>query len=76
MVEAIWDYEASPNLYCFSLGNVNRLPGGNTLVNFSVNGQIDEVGADGEVVWQLAGNMGVAFGYSHWVPMISARPVQ
>jgi hypothetical protein len=43
------------------------LPSGNTLVVFSVKGQVDEVTPDGELIWQLTLGMGGALGYMTWL---------
>jgi hypothetical protein len=67
LVEEIWSYENDPNLFCFSLGDVQRLENGNTHINWSVQGQIDEVSPEGEVLWRLNGSLGSAFGYSERV---------
>jgi hypothetical protein len=64
VVEEIWTYENDPGLFCFSLGDVQRLENGNTHVNWSVQGQMDEVDADGNLLWRLIGPLGSAFGYS------------
>ena len=66
-VELVWSYEPDPALFCFSLGDVRRLPSGNTLVDFSVKGQVDEVTPDGDVVWRLTLGMGGALGYMTWL---------
>jgi outer membrane protein assembly factor BamB len=62
-VEQVWSYRADPDLYSFSLGDVHRIENGNTLVTFSNQGQIDEVNADGELIWQLNLSVGGALGY-------------
>ena len=66
-VELVWSYEPDPALFCFSLGDVRRLPSGNTLVDFSVKGQVEEITPDGEVVWRLTLGMGGALGYMTWL---------
>jgi hypothetical protein len=50
-----WPPQADPAaLYSKTLGSVQRLPNGNTLVTESENGRALEVTADGVVVWQLS----------------------
>lgn len=66
-VELVWTYEPSSPLYCFSLGDVHRLPNGNTLAVFSVQGQIDELSPDRELIWRLNMELGGAFGYVTWM---------
>ncbi len=62
-----WSYEPDPDVYSFSLGDVSRLEGGNTLVTFSTAGQVQEVTPAGEVVWELSMGLGGALGYVTWV---------
>jgi hypothetical protein len=61
--DVVWDYWPEPSLNCTNLGDVDRLASGNTLVTFSMNGQIQEVDPQGDVVWMLAADVGGAFGY-------------
>ena len=51
---------------CFSFGSVHRLSNGHTLTNFSIQGKLDEVDEEGELVWQLDMPLGGALGYSEW----------
>ena len=48
------------------MGDVYRLPNGNTLITWSALGQIDEVTPDGEVVWRLRSEIGKGFGFTMW----------
>jgi hypothetical protein len=66
-VEVLWEYSADPALYCYALGNVQRLDGGNTLVVFSVSGRMDEVTPEGEVVWSVSASLGGVFGYTTYL---------
>ncbi len=63
-VELAWSYTPDPCVFTFSLGDVERLDSGNTMVTFSNQGQIDEVDPGGEVVWRLSADMGGAVGYA------------
>jgi hypothetical protein len=67
----IWRYSADPDIYSFGLGDVDRLPNGNTLVTFGSAGQIDEVTPEGEVVWRLNTDLGSALGYVETVDELS-----
>ncbi len=58
-----WAYEPDPSLYSFSLGDVERLSNGDTLVDFCANGVMVQVTPDGEEVWRMEGRLGAAFGY-------------
>ena len=65
--ELVWSYSPSPCVYSFTLGDVSRLDSGNTLVTFSNQGQVEEVDADGEVLWRLNASLGGAVGYATFV---------
>ena len=65
----VWAYQPETDVFSFSLGDVSRLENGNTLVTYSNQGQIDEVNADGEVVWRLNFELGGAIGYL--TPLVS-----
>ena len=64
VAEVEWEYIANPPVFCYGLGDVHHFADGNTLVTWSTAGQIDEVTADGELVWQLNSSLGGAFGYA------------
>jgi hypothetical protein len=52
-----------------NLGDVQRLPGGNTLVTYSNASIIKEIDASGSVVLEIDGG-GSAFGYTLWTPSL------
>jgi len=56
-------YTSSNNYHSDSLGDVQRLPNGNTLVIFSNNGVIQEVDSSWNVVQTLSAG---TFGYADW----------
>ena len=62
--EQIWSYTADPPIYSFVLGDVNRFDDGDTLITWSVLGQIDRVTSAGESVWRLNTSMGYALGFN------------
>ncbi len=64
--EVLWEYMTDPPLFSLGFGDVERLPGGNTLVDWSAQGQIDEVTPGGEILWQLNASVGSGFGYMEW----------
>jgi len=53
--EALWSYggEDSAKLFSKTLGSVQRLANGNTLITESENGRALEVTRDGEIVWEF-----------------------
>ena len=60
----LWSYEASPSIYAPSLGSVQRLDSGYTMVDFATGGRIAVVDDRGTVHWQLSSDLGGAFGYA------------
>ena len=57
-----------------NLGDVQRLPGGNTLVTFSNASSIKEIDAQGNVVLQINGASGTRFGYALWRETLYGPP--
>lgn len=53
-----------------NLGDVQRLPGGNTLITYSSDGQIVEVDSD----WNEVQTVSVRVGYSSWRPTLYGTP--
>jgi hypothetical protein len=51
----VWEYRHSPDWYAYAMGNVQRLPNENTLINWSGNpGAVAyEVNPEGEVVYEM-----------------------
>ena len=51
----VWEYRHSPDRYAYAMGNVQRLPNGNTPINWSGNPDPvgTEVTADGEEIYEL-----------------------
>ncbi|MFC1888994.1 aryl-sulfate sulfotransferase [Thermodesulfobacteriota bacterium] len=53
----VWDYRYNPVIYAQALSNAQRLPGGNTLINYaslySGRPRIIEVSPSGERLWEL-----------------------
>ena len=63
-VTEVWAYEPDPPLNNGYLGDVQRLPNGNTLVTFSAQGVIHELDPDGKVVETTTLALGDAIGYT------------
>ena len=70
VAEVIWEHRPDPPQVSRSLGEVNRLPGGTTLITWSNLGLIEEVDEDNEVLWSVEVEPPAAFGYSRWYPSI------
>ncbi len=60
-LEEVWSYQRDADGISL-LGQVRRLPSGNTFVNFGGMGEMREVTPEGEVVWQVNTDLGVWFG--------------
>ena len=58
-----WQYVPDPQVYCYGMGDVHRLPSGNTLVTWSSAGMIDEVTPNWELVWRSKMELGSGIGY-------------
>ena len=65
--DLIWEYHADPALFCYVLGDVDRLDNGNTLVTFTTAGQIDEVSPNGDLIWRLNTGIGAGMAYTRQV---------
>ena len=63
----LWRYVPDPSFYTHGLGDVHRLPSGNTRIVWSAQGQIDEVTPTGELVWQMNASLGGGIGYVDWI---------
>ncbi|MDP2310383.1 MAG: aryl-sulfate sulfotransferase [Pseudomonadota bacterium] len=66
----VWSYRSEPCLLVPFLGSALRLPNGNTLVDWSSAGQLDEVTHAGELVWRVSLDLGAAFGFADRVPSL------
>jgi hypothetical protein len=62
----VWEYASDPPMDVYSLGDVHRLSGGETLITWSTAGLAEVVEQDGEVSWSAALELGSAFGYSRF----------
>ncbi len=63
-----WDYQGST--FNQIMGDVQRLPNGNTLVTYSAEGLMEEVDADMNLVQQIEFAIGGAVGYADKVPSL------
>jgi hypothetical protein len=66
--ERSWSYGSERCLLVTFLGNAERLAGGNTVVDFTTSGQIDEVTADGTLAWRVNMDIGSGFGFADRTP--------
>ena len=49
----VWEYRHEPPLFGFALGFAQRLPNGNTLINYGTAQRIIEVDQAGTKVWEV-----------------------
>ncbi len=59
----VWSYLASPAIQTNVLGDVQRLPNGNTVVAYPTNGVLDEVDPSANLVEEWTWSGGAALGY-------------
>ncbi len=52
-LDEVWSYGVGNGVMAEVMGEVHRLPGGNTLHNYGSGGRLREVTPDGEVVWEV-----------------------
>jgi hypothetical protein len=58
-----WSYAASPAISSVVLGDVQRLPNGNTVIAYSARGRLHEVGPTGSLLQTWSWPVGQAIGY-------------
>jgi hypothetical protein len=66
-------FRYAPGISTSNLGDVQRLPGGNTLVTFSTSATIHEVDPSGSPVLTIDTG-GIQIGYSSWRPSLYGPP--
>lgn len=59
----VWSHNPAACHQIGALGDATRLPNGNTLVNWSTAGLMEEVTLSGELVWSVQAAMGAGFGF-------------
>jgi hypothetical protein len=64
-------FRYDPGIFSVWYGDVQRLPRGNTLVTFSMAGEIHEVDSRGNLVMEVRGDI---FGYSEWRSTLYGPP--
>ena len=58
-----WSYQSKDCYKVYFLGDAERLGNGNTLINWSTSGHLEEVTRSGSVVWSLRAPLGSGFGF-------------
>lgn len=67
--EEVWVYRPDPTLYNYALGSVARVDD-ITLISWTTAGRIEQVSADGELLWEFYTDIGAGVGYAEWVPSL------
>ncbi|MCL5997223.1 MAG: aryl-sulfate sulfotransferase [Chloroflexi bacterium] len=49
----VWDYRNTPDIYAAAMGNVQRLPGGNTVIGWGTGRMATEMMADGSKAFEV-----------------------
>ncbi len=62
-VSQIWSYKSSDGIQNDVMGDVQRLPNGNTIVAYSTQGVLHEVDSSGTLLQELNWPLGASFGY-------------
>jgi hypothetical protein len=60
---SVWSYKGPSNLQTDIMGDVQRLPNGNTIIAYSTKGAVQEVDKDGNVLSDWTFPLGAQFGY-------------
>jgi hypothetical protein len=69
-----WSYTAMPSISNQVMGDIQRLPNGNTLVAYSTRGVLHEVSAQGELLQEVVWPINGAFGYIQKRPTLYGPP--
>jgi arylsulfate sulfotransferase len=59
----VWSYVRDPKVDVYAMGDVARLPDGNTQIVWSTSGEIRTVTPEGETVWKLNTDLGEGISY-------------
>lgn len=70
----VWTYAANPPIHVEIMGDVQRLPNGNTIVAYSTRGIVHEVAADGTLLQTLSWPLGTSFGFIEKRPTLYGPP--
>ena len=70
--QQVWIYEG--NQFSANLGDVQRLPGGNTMVTYSNDSVARQVTPDKDVVMEFSGAAGTSIGYALWRETLYGPP--
>jgi hypothetical protein len=76
----IWSYDPGGSLWTAALGDVQRLPNADTLIDYSLGGEMREISPAGDVVQtiQVSSQSGTKgqFGYADFRPTLYGPPLR
>ena len=62
-IKQAWSYKANPGIQTDVMGDVQRLPNGNTIIAYSTKGVLQEVDKNGTLLQEWSWPLGASFGY-------------
>jgi len=72
----IWSYKASPGVQVDILGDLQRLPNGNTVIGYATKGVLHEVDKNGTLLQEWTWPAGGAYGYLEKRPSLYGPPIK
>ncbi len=66
--ELVWSHAHDPPMFSTRLGDVTRTQDDLTFITWSLQGQIELVALDHQVLWRANAPEGMGIGYATWVP--------
>jgi hypothetical protein len=73
-VTKAWSYKANPKIDNQIMGDLQRMPNGNTIIAFSTKGVVQEVSSSGTLLQELSWPAGGQFGYMQKRPTLYGPP--
>jgi hypothetical protein len=73
-VTKAWSYKANPKIDNQIMGDLQRLPNGNTLIAYSTKGVVHEVSSSGTLLQEMSWPAGGQFGYMQKRPTLYGPP--
>jgi hypothetical protein len=70
----VWSYKATPGIDNQVMGDVQRMPNGNTMIGYSTKGVLHEVNSSGTLLQELSWPAGGQFGYIEKRPTLYGPP--
>lgn len=70
--EEVWSYGRGEGIKALAMGEGRPLPNGNVLANFGSAGVLREVSAEGELLWNMSGGLGVILGPTWWLEELAS----